>query len=329
MFLAEEFNPFLKFVRHPRHSLRRVINFFSRQQLSTVIHAPFVVLNDRWARMRLLGRFAFVHNLMFHLYRSRSSRVQYADSLFPAVEIEEVVAALRADGFYVGLVLPHDVRREILDFATRMECYGDLNPQCGLSHAERSRAEAKVGKRFLIGQFFNASTNCQAIRALESDPKLLAISRKYVGRDARHVGTNLWWSYPIEEAPPTRVEHGQAFHFDLDDYRFLKIFFYLTDVDDLSGPHMFVRGTHKKRRLNHQLIIKRFSDQDIVRSYGRDNLVTISGPAGMGFAEDTFGLHKGIPPTQKERLVLQMEFAVNDYNNTNDNRDPSQLKSIL
>jgi hypothetical protein len=113
-----------------------------------------------------------------------------------------------------------------------------------------------------------------------------------------------------------QLKAAQVFHYDLDDYRFIKFFFYLTDVDLYSGPHVLIRGSHKNKKLSHQLLGVRCAskpDEDIVGCYGAENLVTICGPAGLGFAEDATCFHKGTLPTQKERLLLQIEFAINNY----------------
>jgi len=76
------------------------------------------------------------------------------------------------------------------------------------------------------------------------------------------------------------------------------------------------------------LLRKRETDQDIIDYYGSESLVNIYGKAGFGFAEDPLCFHKGIPPTQKDRLILQIEFARTDYGMQHDFRPPSLLKCI-
>ena len=113
-----------------------------------------------------------------------------------------------------------------------------------------------------------------------------------------------------------KLKAAQVFHYDLDDYRFIKFFFYLTDVDLSSGPHLLLKGSHKNKKLSHQLLGVRCAskpDQEIVETYGAENLVTVTGPAGLGFAEDATCFHKGTLPTHKERLLLQIEYAINNY----------------
>jgi hypothetical protein len=40
----------------------------------------------------------------------------------------------------------------------------------------------------------------------------------------------------------------QAFHRDSEDWRYLKILVYLSDVDDGAGPHVYLHGSHLTRR---------------------------------------------------------------------------------
>jgi len=39
----------------------------------------------------------------------------------------------------------------------------------------------------------------------------------------------------------------------------------------------------------------------------------LHGPAGLGFAEDTFGLHKAQSPSVHPRLLVSLVFQRNDY----------------
>ncbi len=81
--------------------------------------------------------------------------------------------------------------------------------------------------------------------------------------------------------------------------------FYLTDVDLSSSPHIYVKGSHKKKKLRHQFsILRDRDDQDIIDYYGRENVINICGSVGLGFAEDPFCFHKGTVPVSKDRLIL-------------------------
>jgi Phytanoyl-CoA dioxygenase (PhyH) len=180
-----------------------------------------------------------------------------------------------------------------------------------------------------VGSYFNTALLCPAIQKLQTDPKLLAIAEKYLEHEPVHQGNQLWWNFACETTYKQRSQTGQIFHYDLDDYRFLKFFFYLTDVDATSGPHVCVRGSHKQKKLSHTWLRKRETDADIIGYYGLESLVTICGKAGLGFVEDPLCFHKGITPTHKDRLILQIEFATTDYRMQHDIRDVSMMMKCV
>ncbi len=80
---------------------------------------------------------------------------------------------------------------------------------------------------------------------------------------------------------------------------------------------MVARGSHKRRRLRDRLtlFIGR-STEDMVKYYGPDDVLTVTGPAGTGFAEDPFCFHRGTPPTSGDRLMMQVEFGVSGSGGT-------------
>jgi len=139
------------------------------------------------------------------------------------------------------------------------------------------------------------------------DPVLLAISHAYLGVEPRLAYLALWWSAVFERNPTSDM--AQLFHADLAHIKWLKIFVYLTDVSEGTGPHSFVRGSHKSdvegRELRRRGLV-RLSDEDIYRVYGRDRVVDLVGPRGTVFIADTRGFHKGHLPRTGHRLVLQV-----------------------
>jgi hypothetical protein len=193
-------------------------------------------------------------------------------------------------------------------------------------------ARSRIGRPFLLAQYFNAARSCPAIAALTRDALLVEAAGRYLRVRPRLVGVNLWWSYPAQASHAERDVAAQLFHDDLDDFRFIKFFFYLTDVDELAGPHIAVRGSHTSKRPESWLEIlriRRYTDDEITRRYGDANIVTITGVAGTGFAEDTSCIHKGLPPVRSARLLLQIQFALNDFGNQNDIVDERELRLVV
>ena len=113
----------------------------------------------------------------------------------------------------------------------------------------------------------------------------------------------LRWSFPSTESG----SDVQAFHRDSDDWRYVKVMVYLTDVYDDAGPHVYVLGTHLGKP---SLRLQHYSDESVLRTYGADRIVSVTGPSGLGFAVDTAGIHKGAVPTLTPRLMLQIQYSL-------------------
>jgi hypothetical protein len=274
--------------------------------------------NPRLFWMRKLARFEVIRNWISYFYKSKGSSYAMAQgdsSVFKALNVDSIVSSLEKDSFCLGLNLPQDIVQELLNYTKSEVCYADRDPNLPFLFSEKEKLEAKLGRQIRLGSYFQAD-NCPAVKKLERDPGLLAIAAKFLGAPPVHMATEIWWSFPVQATPSERLKAAQVFHYDLDDYRFIKFFFYLTDVDLSSGPHILIRGSHKNKTLSHQLLGVRCAskdDKEIVDTYGTENLVTICGSAGLGFVEDSMCFHKGTLPTQKQRLLLQIEYAINDY----------------
>ena len=156
------------------------------------------------------------------------------------------------------------------------------------------------------------------------DPAVLAIARRHLGAPPLLLDIAAWKSF----AAPERARDAQLFHYDLDDYRFCKLFIYLTDVGPEDGPHVFVPGTHRpetvaaarpaegdpERPAFDAWYFKslRKSDADTLRWFGREP-VRLTGARGGRFLVNTEGLHKGEPPAGTDRWMLQFLYGVSAF----------------
>jgi len=263
-----------------------------------------------------------------YVARLRTRRSEF----FPELDPVAIAAAVESDGFARNIALPQWAVSELVTFARNTECWAERNPILGFPRAQIDAARQKLGRRFLLAHHFNARRRSALIGRLTEDPVLREIAARYLGTVPKLVGVSLWWSFPESSDAASRNRAAQMFHFDLDDFRFIKFFFYLTDVDDTSGPHVIVRATHRNKQplpLKDALKARRFTDEEIEAAYGAGRIVSITGPAGTGFAEDTLCIHKGQAPTGAERLVLQVQYALNDFGNQHDDVDESQLSMIV
>jgi hypothetical protein len=114
---------------------------------------------------------------------------------------------------------------------------------------------------------------------------------------------NCWWAYPERAG----AKGSQRFHRDFDGLRFIKLFIYLTDVDEDGGPHVYVADTHDRPEL---YTPRAMTDEEVAATFGRDRFVTLTGRKGMCFLADTRGVHKGLLPKKSERLAVIAQYAL-------------------
>ena len=291
------------------------------QEIKFRIYEYFVGLtrNPEWFLMRRLARIRVMritsHWLRQQRYRAYRQTELKGEQLsyFENLQLNTVVSALETAGLYQGLQLPTATVKAIKDFAEKTPCYVNGRHHAGFFYYQKEQAQKEYQQPILTGQYFNVDQQCATIAHLINDPFLLAIAADYFQTKPAYLGTQLWWSFPGEANQEQRCQISQAFHYDLDGYRFLKIFFYLTEVNEWSGPHVIVQGTHRNMKWLHRLLRKRYTDNAIFAAYGKEPIARLCGPAGYGFVEDTFCFHKGEVPIKGDRLMLQIEYGVKDY----------------
>lgn len=290
-------------------------NFISRVYLRYLRYFEYSVKNPAWLVMFLFGRINLIRNLVKIFYSAPDlNQYREEESIFKEIEVNQVVESLRRNGYYQGINLPPDYLDEIINLAHSIRIQA-RNTDLSFMYSGKNKLETKTSNTFVHGFYPDVSSSFPSIAKLKNDPKLLKIAAQYLSCKPFHVRTDLSWCFVAEQSLYEQKGDAQIlFHYDLDDYHTLKFFFYITDVNFFSGCHICVRGTHIKKKLIHQfsLMIGR-SDPEIVKCYGQDNLVTICGEPGSGFAEDPFCFHRGTPPRDRDRLMLQIEFAANNY----------------
>jgi len=136
-----------------------------------------------------------------------------------------------------------------------------------------------------------------------NSPAVLSVVSRYLGCRPTLGSMSAWWSYPTGIG----AQHAEYFHRDVDDWKFVKLFIYLSDVGLENGPHVYVSCSTSSERLRR---IARFEDAEVVTAFGDKNVLTLTGRAGEGFLEDTFGLHKGQPLQHGMRLMFSATYCM-------------------
>ena len=148
--------------------------------------------------------------------------------------------------------------------------------------------------------------------AIVNDPVILEIATRYLGFRPKYFRDRLWFSFPGNYDVSLRRHMNQTvdFHFDLpgSQFTFFYASFYLSNVDENSGPHTMIKGSHRQKPFNMKLSRSRRSEVEINGAYGPEKEIIITGKAGTGFLEDASCYHRALAPTKHERLMLQIRY---------------------
>ena len=148
--------------------------------------------------------------------------------------------------------------------------------------------------------------------ALARDARVLRTVGQYIGVAPKlhTLELNITNVTPADTQPFA----SQRWHRDPEDKRMCKVFLYLSDVDETSGPFMYVLGSQlggKWRRIFPQEppAGKYPPDGEVEKRVPIENIKVCAGKAGTVIFCDTSGLHKGGYATKKERIMYTAGYT--------------------
>ena len=138
---------------------------------------------------------------------------------------------------------------------------------------------------------------------IANNPLILNYVTAYFGALPSIDYIGCWWSLPSKATALT-----QNFHRDIDTLHSLKFFIYLTDVDNDSGPHVYIKNSIDK--VFETSKDKMHDDIEIESNFATKSIIKLKGKAGSSFLADTFAFHKGLTPKKNPRLLLQVIYSL-------------------
>ena len=148
------------------------------------------------------------------------------------------------------------------------------------------------------------------VRLALQDP-IPQIVNAYYGMYVSLRHCNIWHNFVTKDKP----SQSQLWHRDPEDRYILKMFVYLVDVDEGSGPFVYAGGSHPKRKLPRAPAFHhkdgntpRSDDAQMAEVVPADQWVTCLGPRGTIVFADTRGYHKGGLARERDRILYVCEF---------------------
>ena len=148
--------------------------------------------------------------------------------------------------------------------------------------------------------------NNSILKNFLTSKEMLTLVKNYLNTKVVSINASFFISNPVETSEKEKYSNAQFFHWDNDFKKFLKLYIYLTDVDEESGPHLYAEKSHKFKNKQHELC-RLYSDNNIFKNY--INIKEFKGKSGSTFFVDSYGLHKGKSPTKKSRILLNVHFG--------------------
>jgi hypothetical protein len=99
------------------------------------------------------------------------------------------------------------------------------------------------------------------------------------------------------------------YHYDGGTIRPIRVFIYLKDVDESTGPFCFVKGSHTKK-FDGWRDRTRWSYEEMVDLYGEENLIRLTAQKGDLIIADNAGYHAAVKPISKDRNALLLTYLI-------------------
>lgn len=146
---------------------------------------------------------------------------------------------------------------------------------------------------------------------LTLNPRVLHIVNSYMGMLTRLNYITLSVTVPVGNAS---AQQSQLWHRDPEEKRMVKMFIYLNDVDEESGPFIYIKESTYAHRLG-TLFPQRpplgsYPPAEAVeRQTALSDRISCTGKAGTVIFCDTSGLHKGGHAHTRERVMFTSFFT--------------------
>lgn len=177
-----------------------------------------------------------------------------------------------------------------------------------------ARAEVNRKKSFLLSLFdeeplLEPEREPFAARALS--PEVVDIANAYLGLFSRFYFFSLNITTPVGVGASAVA--SQRWHRDPEDRALLKMFIYLNEVDQESGPFTYIKGSQRGGKYG-ALFPQRPprssypDEQALMKVVRAEDVMECTGAAGTVVFADTAGLHRGGFAKSKKRVMFTAGF---------------------
>ncbi len=198
--------------------------------------------------------------------------------------------------------------------------------------SRQNTAKAHHKKKFLIN-YWEENVKLDLSNPylkLALSPAIIDVANTYMGMYTELVFNNLQ-----KTIPTTERTHSRNWHRDPQEYSIVKVFLYLSDVDDEAGPFTYVPKSAPGYKPYGDLFPQQVPEgsypgnEALEAAIPKEDIKPQTGPAGTLIFCNTNGLHYGGVTKSKERIMFTMSYAAPTYKDSQGYHfDADFLKSI-
>jgi hypothetical protein len=282
--------------------IRRVRTFFSKpKRISQTGSSRFYFYNHGSSGPGSINRFSPLFE--------RSIRMHLRLPINPASEVaDRILHDLKRDGIVIFPISQVASGDKLLD---ALYCeWTSLDKNSAAEIDERRRhalsGDSAKGKPYL----YEYPTRCAATSPhwqFAIHPDILYVVNSYMNAYARVYDVTYLVNFPMRDKSAIR---SQVWHRD-GDGTVLKLFVYLSDVTEETGPFVYAAGTHCSplREVSYGKTRPQTDDElrALLGGYDRD-FISAVGKKGTVVLTNTSGIHKGGHVLEGERRVLRISY---------------------
>lgn len=219
--------------------------------------------------------------------------------------------------------------REVLDFLADKPVMSQTEYEQSISKRELYHPSEIPAHITLADHLESDVLRSPHLLNLARNPAVLSAVSDFLGCAPTISSMMVWHSLPSpdqQSAPP------QCLHRDRDDFKFCKLFLYLTDVGPDNGPHTYFPLSHDWSTLKELLKTRGYAVNELpslfmgngrqldeaINTYFANDLREFTGPAGSTFLVNTYGFHKGKVPTTGRRTLFQVTYTLSPLRSVTD-----------
>ncbi len=145
---------------------------------------------------------------------------------------------------------------------------------------------------------------------IANDPLVLRALEDVFGSKPTIASALIWWlfsSYDFSDKEREQfIWNTSNMHRDIDDWLQIKLFVYLSDVDEETAPHVFLEGSHSRGPGEGRAVLP----FDFAQEYCPERLRRVHGKAGAAWLENPFGFHVAKRPETGNRLIAAISYSL-------------------